>query len=234
MRSEAKGPDGRGGPHVFVTDLDAPEIDDHDRHHLSRVLRTADGEPLTVCDGSGRWRPCRFGPSLEPTGDVVEVSAPEVEVAVGFSLIKGGRPDLVVQKLTELGVDRIVPLVASRSVVHWAPEKARAHRDRFLRVSREASMQSRRVRLPVIMALTRVGAVSATEGVAMAEPGGGPVGLDHPMVLIGPEGGWTKEELDSCPRCSLGGTVLRSETAAIVAGALLTALRDRRVAPLNH
>ena len=104
MRPEAGGPDGRGGPHVFVADLDAPEIDDHDWQHLSRVLRTATGGPLTACDGSGRWRPCRFGTSLEPTGDVVVVSAPEVEVAVGFSLIKGGRSDLVVQKLTELGV----------------------------------------------------------------------------------------------------------------------------------
>ena len=95
-------------------------------------------------------------------------------------------------------------------------------------------MQSRRVRLPVIMALTRVEAVSATGGVAMAEAGGGPVGLDHPMVLVGPEGGWTEEELDNCQRCSLGATVLRSETAAIVAGALLTALRDRRVGPINY
>ena len=165
---------------------------------------------------------------------MVEVSAPEVDVAVGFSLIKGGRSDLVVQKLTELGVDRIVPLVASRSVVQRTPEKARAHRDRFLRVFREASMQSRRVRLPVIMGFTRVGAISATEGVTMADPGGGPVGLDYPMVLVGPEGGWTEEELYNYPRCSLGGTVLRSETAAIVAGALLTALRDRRVGPLDH
>ena len=95
-------------------------------------------------------------------------------------------------------------------------------------------MQSRRVRLPVIMALTSVGAVSATEGVTMAEPGGGPVGLDYPLLLVGPEGGWTEEELDNCPLCSLGETVLRSETAAIVAGALLTALRDRRVGPLRH
>ena len=219
---------------MFVVNLETPEVDDHDRHHLARVLRTADGDPLTVCDGLGRWRPCRFGPSLEPTGEVVEVSAPEVQVAVGFSLIKGGRPDLVVQKLTELGVDRIMPLVSSRSVVHWTPEKARSHWDRFRQVSRQAGMQSRRVRLPEITALTRVATVSVMNGVAMAESGGGPVGLDHPTVLVGPEGGWTAEELDDCPRCSLGGTVLRSETAAIVAGALLTAIRDGRVAPRCH
>ena len=219
---------------MFVTDLDAPEVDDNDRHHLSRVLRTADGDPLTVCDGSGRWRPCRFGSSLEPAGDVVEVLAPQVEVAVGFSLIKGGRPDLVVQKLTELGVDRIVPLLASRSVVHWDSEKEQAHRNRFLRVSREACMQSRRVRLPVITVLTGVGSVSVAEGVAMAEPGGGPVDLVRPMILVGPEGGWTDEELGDRTRCSLGETVLRSETAAIVAGALLTALRDGRVGRLGH
>lgn len=231
MKLQVGVPDGRAGPHVFVVDLDTPEINDRDRHHLSRVLRIADGDPLTVCDGSGRWRSCRFGASLVPTGDVVEVSAPEVEIAVGFSLIKSGRPDLVVQKLTELGVDRIVPLIASRSVVHWTLEKEHDHLARFQRVSREASMQSRRVRLPVISALTGVEAVSAQDGVAMAEPGGGPVGLDHPTLLVGPEGGWTQAELGGYPKCSLGGTVLRSETAAIVAGALLVALRDRRVAP---
>ena len=150
---------------------------------------------------------------------MVEVSAPEVDVAVGFSLIKGGRSDLVVQKLTELGVDRIVPLVASRSVVQRTPEKARAHRDRFLRVFREASMQSRRVRLPVIMGFTRVGAISATEGVTMADPGGGPVGLDYPMVLVGPvrfarrgargcgcSGVWSGRSARLHVRCASGGS----------------------------
>ena len=140
----------------------------------------------------------------------------------------------MVQKLTELGVDRIVPLSAARTVVRWDQAKARAQHERLLRVAREAGMQSRRVRLPVIEALSGVSVVAHGEGVAMAEPGGKPVSLVYPTILVGPVGGWTDDELGDRRRCSLGATVLRAETAAIVAGALLTAVRDGRLTSVDH
>ncbi|MBV14039.1 MAG: hypothetical protein CL505_03070 [Actinobacteria bacterium] len=220
-------PDGRGGPHAFVADVDRPELSEDDRHHLANVLRLRSGDALTVSDGLGAWRPCRFGAVLELCGEPVHVPAVARRVAVGFALIKGGRPEIVVQKLTELGVDRIVLLNAERSVVRWEPDKERHQMDRLGRVAREASMQSRRVRLPVLEGLESVASYVSVPGVAMAEPGGVPLDAACSMLLVGPEGGWTHGELGSREGVGLGPTILRSETAAIAAGVLLTALREK-------
>jgi len=219
-------PDGQGGPHVYVKDLDEPALVDEDRHHLARVLRLRDGDSLTVGDGLGRWCPARFGSDLRIDGEVVEVPAPSRTVAVGFALIKGGRPELVVQKLTELGVDRILPLATERSVVRWDEAKVASQYERMVRVAREAGMQSRRVRLPEV---TPVAPVLSLFDAAMAEPGGEALDADVDVLLVGPEGGWTPEELRERRRINLGSTILRAETAAIVAGVLLVALRDGRV-----
>lgn len=219
-------PDGQGGPHVYVEDLDEPVLADEDRHHLARVLRLRDGDSLTVGDGLGRWRPARFGSDLRIDGEVVEVPAASRTVAVGFALIKGGRPELVVQKLTELGVDHILPLAAERSVVRWDEAKVASQYERMVRVAREAGMQSRRARLPEV---APVAPVESLLDAAMAEPGGEVLDTDVDVLLVGPEGGWTPEELRERRRISLGSTILRAETAAIVAGVLLVALRDGRV-----
>lgn len=222
-------PDGRGGPHAFVADVEDPVLSADDRHHLSRVLRLRDGDALTVCDAAGRWRPASFGDRLVASGDVVEVPPPAREVAVGFALIKSGRPELVVQKLTELGVDRILLLSAERSVVMWDEGKAAVQLNRLTRVVREAGMQSRRVRLPVLEPLRQASVVARDPTVAMAEPGGSGLDGDVGVLLIGPEGGWTEAELGDRRRVGLGSTVLRAETAAIAAGALMVAIRDARV-----
>ena len=212
-----------------MDDVEDPVLSADDRHHLSRVLRLRDGDALTVCDAAGRWRPASFGDRLVAAGDVVEVPPPAREVAVGFALIKSGRPELVVQKLTELGVDRILLLSAERSVVMWDEGKAAVQLHRLTRVVREAGMQSRRVRLPVLEPLRQASVVARDPAVAMAEPGGSGLDGDVGVLLIGPEGGWTETELGDRRRVGLGSTVLRAETAAIAAGALMVALRDARV-----
>jgi 16S rRNA (uracil1498-N3)-methyltransferase len=212
-----------------VEDVEEPVLSTDDHHHLSKVLRLRDGDPLTVCDAAGRWRPARFGDRLEPSDDVVEVLPPAREVAVGFTLIKYGRPEMVVQKLTELGVDRILLLVAERSAVRWDYGKVADNVEKLARVVRESGMQSRRVRLPVLESPQRVSVAAQGPGVAMAESGGSGLDGDVGLLLIGPEEGWTDAELGDRRRVGLGSTVLRSETAAIAAGALMVALRDGRV-----
>lgn len=220
------GPDGSGGPHVFVTDLDDPVLDPHDRHHLERVRRVRAGDALTVGDGAGRWRPCRMGESVEPIGEIVVVPEPESPVTVAFALVKGERPEWVTQKLTELGVDTIVPFVAERSVVRWDERRASANLERLTKVAREASMQCRRAWLPVVEPLATFAQVANRSGAVLANKGGAPLARDATTVLIGPEGGWSQSELErALPQVSLGVHVLRADTAAIVAGTLLSAHR---------
>ena len=176
---------------------------------------------------------------------------------VAFVLVKGSRPERTVAALTELGIDRIMPLQSDRSVVRWDAKAAKL--DKLHRVVREAGMQSRRVWLPQIDEVADVSEVHAV-GVA----GGAsflfahPVAVDraddllkgalrsatetgtdtgdgatsHPatqvIVAIGPEGGWSPEEvqLAGSGLVRLPGRVLRAETAAVVAGSQLVQARD--------
>ena len=214
--------------HVFVADLDAPVLDAGDEHHVLRVLRLAPGSDVTAGDGAGRWRPCRLtsGPLLEIAGATVGEPRPEPPITVGFALVKGERPELVVQKLTELGVDRIMPFVAGRSVVRWEPGRADRHVERWRAIARQAAMQCRRTWLPEVAPVAPFDSVAALPGAALADAAGAPPTLDTPVVLVGPEGGWTPEERGAGrPTVRLGAHVLRAETAAITAGAVLTALR---------
>jgi 16S rRNA (uracil1498-N3)-methyltransferase len=192
------------------------------------VLRLRAGEELTVSDGLGGWRRCRFGAALDPVGDVEHDPRPSPDVTVAFAVVKGQRPEWAVQKLTEIGVDRIVPLITARSVVRWPVGAGSGHLGRLRRVAREAAMQSRRAWLPVIGDVATFADVAAEAGAALAHPDGDAPSLARPMVLVGPEGGWDDAELGAgLPRVRLGAHVLRTETAAVVAGALLCALRTK-------
>jgi len=221
-----RGPDGQGGPHVFVESVESPTLSPSDRHHLERVLRLRAGDALTVSDGRGWWLQCRYGAPVQAASEPRLVPLREPEITVAFTPVKGDRPEWVVQKLTELGVDRIVVLRADRSVVRWDGDRATKQLERFERVAREAAMQSRRCFLPTIEGISDIAALAARWDVVRADRGGTPLTLAHPVVAIGPEGGWTDEErqLMSGP-VGLGDNVLRAETAAVTAGALLTALR---------
>lgn len=223
----------RAAPFAFVDDVDAPALTRDDHHHLARVRRLRDGEPLTVGDGRGAYRRVRFGDDLRPDGDIVRTDAPTPPVAVGFALTKGDRPEVVVQKLTELGVDRIVPFHAARTVVRWDEAKAARNVARWRAIAREAAAQAHRPWLPTVDEVSDFATLVAEAGATLAEPGGAPPSLDRPLVLVGPEGGWAPEELAATPnRTALPGHVLRAETAAIVAGTLLVALRGHRNAGL--
>lgn len=224
-----------GKAHVFVADVEQPVFDDHDRRHLERALRLRSGDLLTVSDGAGRWRLARFGPAVEPVGPVEVDDGPTPEITIAFALVKGGRPELVVQKLTEIGVDRIVPFVAERSVVQWDDDRAARNYARLVTIAREAGMQSRRSWLPAVEPVTTFASVATRPGAALADRAGDRPGLGWPCLLVGPEGGWADSEREAgLPAIGLGGTVLRAETAAIVAGAVLCGLRSLLFAPVDR
>jgi 16S rRNA (uracil1498-N3)-methyltransferase len=225
---------------VFVADLDEPVLEGGDHHHLTRVLRLPPDSDVTAGDGTGRWRACRLGdgPVLAIAGPTASDRRPSPPITVAFALVKGEHPELVVQKLTELGVDRIAPFVAERSVVRREPERAERHVQRWRTIARQASMQCRRTWLPEVAPVSSFGSVAALPGAVLADRGGGRPTLDRPVVLIGPEGGWAPGEWASgLPTVRLGDHVLRAETAAITAGAILAALRAgvlTQWAPIGH
>lgn len=225
--------------HVFVADVAAPILSDEDRHHLGRVLRLRSGEIIGVSDGSGTWRPFSFHGSdadLVPVGDPVTVVRPQPEFAVAFAVIKGERPELVVQKLTELGIDHIIPVITERTVVRWDAGKIERNHERLLKVQREAAMQSRAVYMPklhrsVVGLENLLGfmvELGLDAGLALADPVGEPFTNSISAIIIGPEGGFTAEECATITRhVALPGGILRAETAAIAAGVLLANQRPK-------
>lgn len=220
--------------HVFVADLDRPALGDDDQHHLRRVLRLPEGAEITACDGRGGWRPCRLGRSseLEPAGDVVVDPAPEPPLTVAFAVAKGERPEMVVQKLTEIGIDRIVPFGSDRSIVRWERARAARQATRWSVIARQAAMQCRRTRIPAVSAVETFATVAGLEGAALADLAGEPLTDGTRTVLVGPEGGWSDaERAAGLPMVRLGSHVLRAETAAITVGGLLVALRGDLIRP---
>jgi 16S rRNA (uracil1498-N3)-methyltransferase len=241
----------RAAGFVYVEDLGAPQPSEEDAHHLLHVLRLRPDEVVIAADGAGSFVPCviRSG-AVAARGRGRAGVTPEVLDATGaarfvprarsrgvaFAIPKGERAEWTVQKLTEIGIDHIVPLLTERTVVRLDDGEAARRAERFRRIAREAGSQSRRLHLPSIETPTTVAALLAahdrTDGeVAIAEPGGGPVTSSMQTVLVGPEGGWSARELDEVPtRVGLGSGVLRAETAALVAGTLLIAVRSGLVA----
>ncbi|MEZ5406465.1 MAG: RsmE family RNA methyltransferase [Acidimicrobiales bacterium] len=225
----------RRRPLVLVDDLAAPRLSPDDAHHFSRVLRLAPGQTVTLGDGRGGWCEARFAVEPEPVGPVVVEPAPAPVLCVGFVPVKGEGPDWYVQKLTELGIDEIVPLVSERSVVRWDGNRAARAHERMVRAAREACLQCRRLHLPAVAPVTglarflaeRVGAGAGRgSGVALADPDGAPPASGLVTVVVGPEGGFSPAELALAPAVALPGHILRAETAAVVAAGVLAGLRS--------
>jgi 16S rRNA (uracil1498-N3)-methyltransferase len=205
-----------------------------------------DGESVSASDGRGGWRLCQWRDGrLHPTGDVQHVAAPTPRLGVAFVPVKGDRPEWAVQKLTEIGIDDIIVLAPTRrAVVRWGDAK---HLRKLQVVTREAAMQSRRVWLPTITGPVSLAEVCARPGAAVADPAGEPLNAEPlnsaardasapspatSLLIIGPEGGFDAEELTpSVHRVSLGDTILRAETATLVAATLLATLRNRMKGP---
>jgi 16S rRNA (uracil1498-N3)-methyltransferase len=223
--------------HLFVEDLVTPVLDHDDVHHLVRVLRTRPGDEMSLSDGRGRRVDAVLEDvdgRIEVVGEIEEVAPPPYELTVAFAPVKGDRPEWAVQKLTEIGVDRIVPLLTERSVVRWSGARADKQVARLARVAREAAMQSRRCRLPTVAAPRPLSEVVGAPGVVMAEPGGAPPTGRERTLLIGPEGGWTAGESAGSATVGLGPNVLRAETAAVVGSALLVAIREGVTTPVTN
>jgi 16S rRNA (uracil1498-N3)-methyltransferase len=235
--------------HTFASELDDDlTVDGTAGHHLSRVRRVRDDDLVTVADGDGTWRPYvvaqarRGAVDLTAAGDPIVEPQLEPRLTVAFAVTKGAKPDLVVQKLTELGVDRIAPWESRRSVPRWGRDRADAAVARLRRVAVEAAAQCRRARFPEVEMPLPVAALAGRPGLVVADPAGGGVDrIPAPpsgewTLVVGPEGGLEPAELDALggpARLGLGPHVLRAETAAIAGAAVLTTRRVTRCGELG-
>lgn len=234
--------------HALVDDVTGHHIvlSESTHRHFLRVLRLRVGETVTVTDGRGAWRttvvPRAFGDdaSLEPTGDTQTVVRLAPSIALGVAVAKGDKPEFVVQKLTELGVDAISFFHGDRSVAKWNDDKVLRNLERLRSVATEALQQSRGVFMPVVGWIpdlaVHVSATDRTSGIAngvqvrRADINGSLLDVTaSQLLLIGPEGGWSAREAELGDAVSLGAQVLRAETAAVVGATLLIGLRSGMV-----
>ena len=227
----------------------APTLSREAAHHL-RVLRLKDGEEVELFDGDGRTRLCRFSPTgLVPKAELVEHPRPTRRLELFAALTKAARWDWTVEKATELGVSRIVPVVSERVVVRLDAAARAEKRARWRRLAEEAARQSDAVFIPEIAAPLDFDAALAESREkksfvgALVSPPPPPffqalAALDRKAVeaassfavWIGPEGDWTARELDAllavATPVSLGSRILRAETAAICALSVLRSFLD--------
>jgi 16S rRNA (uracil1498-N3)-methyltransferase len=230
--------------HVFAPALDdTVVIDGEDGHHLQRVRRLGTGERVTVSDGRGRWR--RYDITRSDRGSLVLAARGHVQreprlspgLTVAFALSKGTKPEDVAARLTELGVDRIVPFRSARSVVRWEGERSRAGTARLRRVTREAAMQCRRSWLPEVVEPVDFDGLVTDGTVVVGDPTGVPVDeIPEPeggewLAVVGAEGGLDPDEraqlaaMPGAASLAVGPHVLRAETAAVAVAAALTGRR---------
>ncbi len=181
-------------------------------------------------DGVGAWRVVQLAPTLDPIGPVLRVAEETHPISIGCALTKGDKPELAVQKLTELGVDHIVLFPSARSVVRWDEVRVEANIERLRRVAESAVCQCRRAWSPTVTFLPSYSSAVLLSGATLAAADGEMYDPNrHLTILVGPEGGWSPEELAvSVPRVVLGPHILRAETAALAAASVATATRYYR------
>ena len=225
-------------------------LDGTEGRHAATVRRLRVGERIDVTDGCGELAECVVATAARDRLELdvlarVTAAPPSPRITVVQALVKGERSELAAELVTEVGVDEVVPWEAERCVSRWID--GRSDR-RWEQAVAEAAKQARRARWPVVGAVTsltglteRVGRLTADGGLAyvlhegaagaLADrlPAGDPVEL---VVIVGPEGGITPEELEALTAAGacavrLGPTVLRSSTAGCAAAAVLLAASGR-------
>ena len=213
------------------------ELRGDEARHLTRVLRVEAGQRFEISDNQRVY----LAEIAEARGDRVTFRVlepidwppPPVRVVLCAALVKFDRFEWTVEKATELGVERIVPVEAARSEKGLF-EAARKRSERWQRIARESSQQSRRAHLPEIAPAIGFPAALATEAQLryfLDEATAPPLvrllparrtAADTVALLIGPEGGWTDAERAQAiaagwQAASLGPQILRAETAALAA-----------------
>lgn len=227
---------------------DSVSVEGEEAHHAVVVRRLRVGESLTLTDGRGRVvtgevRETGKKAFVVDVREVTDAPEPRPRVSAVQALPKGERGELAVEVLTEIGAARIVPWAAARSVAVWKGERAVKSHAKWQSTAREAAKQARRSWHPEVVPLASTADVlarireadvaivlheQATEPIdALALPADGEI-----VVVIGPEGGLTEEEVAQFVAAGavavrLGTEVLRTSTAGVAAVAALLSRTSR-------
>lgn len=213
------------------------ELSGDDAKHLTRVLRVEPGQTYQISDNHSLYlAEVEEAHKARVKFRILErqpAQPPQCEITLCAALIKFDHFEWMIEKVTELGVSRIMPVEAARS--EKGLERAALKRvERWRKIALEAAQQSRRPFLPIVDTPIRFEEALQTEAAErlFADEDGGEAlskvlnGQSNSIaLLIGPEGGWTSEERDAAAewkRVTLGSQVLRAETAAIAAIAVVT------------
>lgn len=230
------------GAVTYVEDLKTPQLCDADAHHLTRVRRVRDGDTILLGNGEGAIGRFRIGlrrgkksnevASLVPDGDLHLVPPPATRLGVASFLPSTERLAYLIQKVTEVGIDDIY-LLSDPSDRRAGAQLSEAQVERLGRISREAASQSKRAFLPHMHPVTSLADFVTTHGecLAICDGAGGSPTLERSIWVIGPESGLIDEVFGSLPRYRLAQDTLRVETAAVVAGSIMVALREGVVLP---
>jgi 16S rRNA (uracil1498-N3)-methyltransferase len=240
-------------PAAFAVDEKSITLSAEETRHARDVLRLQSGDEIFVFDGLGREFQCSVQNIRRDSSELsvlaeVEPARPEspLDLTLAIALLKGEKFDLVIQKATELGVQRIVPLATERGDVRLRDsDNAQKRLTRWQRIALEAAKQTGRAYVPRIEApltldlkLRSAGEIkgistdaarlmfSERAGRSLSDATNNFGRVKEIIALVGPEGGWTDDETELARESAweivtLGGRILRAETAGITVVALL-------------
>ncbi|MFG1702427.1 16S rRNA (uracil(1498)-N(3))-methyltransferase [Nonomuraea sp. M3C6] len=231
-------------PVFLAQELAGPELtlDGPEGRHAASVRRLRAGERVDLTDGAGTVAECVVREVLKDALklDVLgryAVEPPKPRLVVVQGLPKGDRGELAVEMMTEAGVDVIVPWAAARSITQWKGDKVAKALGRWRSTAREAGKQARRFHFPEVTEPASTARVEellagAAQGLVLHEEAAEPLsGVPLPpggdiVVVVGPEGGVSEEELARFRTAKavpvlLGSTVLRTSTAGVAAASVL-------------
>ncbi len=235
---------------AFDKDQNVVTLIADEARHLREVLRLKAGAEVFVFDGAGKEFHCRITESRRDTAQLkvlaeVSPAKPEspLQLTLALALLKGEKFDLVVQKATELGVARIVPVITKHADIRLRDESDAAKRvTRWQRIAMEAAKQSGRAVVPAVASVISFASLIETtsadeqsnclmfserDGQSLLQTNEGLAADSKQMTaLVGSEGGWSDEEIEAARAAgwtivTLSGRTLRAETAAIAVVALL-------------
>jgi len=235
-------------PEAFSPALDSLTLQSDEARHLREVLRLRPGDRVHVFNGVGKEFDCSIEDTRKDTARLkvlteVTPARPEspLKMTLALALLKSDKFDLVVQKATELGVTSIVPIATKLADVRLRDDSdANKRVTRWQRIALEASKQSGRALVPEVVQpisfakLVQAAGVSEEQRLMFSEREGHSLEMNDTLngeqrqitALVGPEGGWSDEEISMARESSwsvvtLGGRTLRAETAAITVVVLL-------------